>query len=186
MLLGLPGCESQRNKITMAKNNSNAKRQRNHREVGLHYKKKFRWLKTCVYCGQPKESLDHVFPLSMASGLDFSNRYVARELRRALYLVPCCNSCNSIAANKPFASILDKRHHIQSAIRKKHLKKLRVVLWERDEIEELGHAMQSEVVKMIKNRYILESRVNYPRLQSTVSKEVVEMFNVFADVCDEC
>jgi len=163
----------------MAKNHSDSRRRRNIKDVGFYYKKKFRWLNTCVYCGQPKDCYDHVMPVSVTARIDLSCQRVRHELRKCLYLVACCSSCNLIASNKPFDSILKKRAFIQSRLYKKHYKKIRTVIWEKDEIDGLGRNLRSQVLKMLNNRYVIENRIFYPIRQTRIPHEVISMFTTF-------
>lgn len=148
----------------MGKNNYAFRRQKNIRDVGSFYKKKFKWLNSCVYCGQNKESIDHVFPLSIAARLDLERKIVRDELKFGLYLVPSCMSCNLICMNKPFQSILEKRAYIQKTLREKHKKEITTVMWDKEEIDELGENLKRQVIKMLNNRFVIESRILYPVL----------------------
>jgi len=88
---------------------------------------------------------------------------VRKHLHFALYIVPCCHHCNLIASNEVFYNILEKRKYIQNKIRTKYINKLKTVLWDDEEVDELGYNMKSEVKKMLQERYLLESRINYPK-----------------------
>lgn len=85
----------------MAKNNGDIRRRKDGSIAGLYYTKKFRWLNTCVYCGQPATCKDHVFPLHISAKLNMQSDRVRFELKGGLYIVPCCTSCNQIAGGKP-------------------------------------------------------------------------------------
>lgn len=151
----------------MAKGSGNYTRLKNIRIAGGHYKKKFRWVNYCIYCGQPKECLDHVFPLSLASGLDLSRPSVKKELFQGLNMVPSCNSCNNLAIDKPFNKIKEKRRYIQKRIEKRYLKKLRTVIWSEEELKEVGPRLRADIKKMIANRIVLENRVLFPASSKT-------------------
>jgi len=151
----------------MAKGSGNYTRLKNIRIAGGHYEKKFRWVNFCVYCGQPKECLDHVFPLSLASGLDLSRPSVKQELFQGLNIVPSCSSCNRIASDYAFINIRLKRQFIQERIRKRYLKKLRAVEWTQEELSEIGYNLKSQIKKLNHNRIILENRVMWPASSKT-------------------
>lgn len=96
-----------------------------------YYTKKFKWLKTCVYCGEPAQCLDHVFPLSLSAKLDMHRSVVQDELRGGLYRVPSCNECNGLAGDEPFTSILGKRRFIQARLREKYRGRTNLWNWVR-------------------------------------------------------
>lgn len=50
---------------------------------------------TCVYCGKPANTIDHIIPRSKNGSNDESN------------IVPCCKSCNSSKKNKSLADFLN-------------------------------------------------------------------------------
>ena len=160
----------------MGKNNRALQRHRDSKNAGIYYTKKFRWINTCVYCGQPKDCFDHVFPLSRAAQINLQNAGARKQIKFGLYIVPCCNSCNLIAGNAPFCKIIDKRNYIQKKLYKKYKKKLRTVMWDEDEINELGKNLRAEVLKMLNNRYVLEKRVYYPKSPTSFSPDIVKLF----------
>ena len=148
----------------MAKSGRYSQRQRDLRETAGYYVRKFKFADWCVYCGMLKQCEDHVFPVSLAAGLSLGHWSVRSELFGGLYKVPCCNECNYIAGNKPFRSIIDKRHFIQKELRKKHHKKLATVQWSDDEKEDLGRIMYDVVNNMIDRRKLMEKRIFFPIL----------------------
>lgn len=146
----------------MAKNNRSSKRHRDIKDTRRYYKTKFKWYNFCVYCGQPQDCLDHVFPVSAAAGLDLNRPGVIAELGQGLNLVPCCNSCNHIASDKRFTNIRLKREYIQHRIYELNSKYLRTVEWSEDELVELGFNMRQQIAQMQHNRKVIENRINYP------------------------
>lgn len=146
----------------MAKNHRGLRRQRDAKRFGSLYKKKFRWVDFCIYCGQPKQCLDHVLPLSIASQIDFDNPVTKKVLGQGMNIVPSCHQCNRIAAANPFFNIREKRAFIQKRLREKLSVWLRHVIWEEDEIEELDRSMQDQVRQAMHNRDVSELRVHWP------------------------
>ena len=146
----------------MAKNYRNNRRRENVKAVGCYYKKKLKWLKNCIYCGCIPECFDHAFPISVAANLKLEYKTVRRELKQGLNMVPCCNKCNNIAGDKVFTLIKDKRKYIQEKLKKKYLKYARHVIWEKDEIDDLGPNMKAEVLRAMKNRYEIEMMITWP------------------------
>ena len=147
----------------MAKNKGSFRRTRHIQLANQFYKRKFRWVDFCIYCGGPKECLDHVFPVSIASGLKLSAQGVKKVLFQGLNVIPCCNSCNLIAGDRHLTKILDKRHYIQKKLKQNYYKKLRTVNWDDDEIQELGKNMKEHVKKMINDRVNIENRILWPK-----------------------
>lgn len=157
----------------MAKSNRATQRGRNVEAVGHLYKKKFRWLKTCVYCGMNATDLEHVLPLSVCASLDFDKIRI-RDIMFGLYVVPSCYECNSLASNKIFLNIKDKRKYIQNRLRTKHRKKLRHVVWDDEEIKELGRAMQDQIRQSMYNKFILTKRIIYPEMKDVIYEKDIE------------
>lgn len=138
------------------------KRLTDNKVAGFFYKRKFRWFNRCVYCGEPADCLDHVFPLSLASGLDLARPSVKSELKQGLNLVPCCNSCNGFASNRPFTLIREKRAWIQAKIKKKYKRHLRQIEFDDDELAEFGRNLLDFVNASVDRRNRLLSRITFP------------------------
>lgn len=112
------------------------------RTQGL-YRLKFRKADWCLYCGGPRQCLDHVFPVSRAVGLR-RGLGVRRELGpHGLCRVPSCLNCNALAGPKVFTSIRSKRAFIQDRIKKKY--KIESTMWTEEELEELSPLLRSYV-----------------------------------------
>ncbi len=163
----------------MAKSSGSSQRQKDRKIAGFYYRRKFRGLRLCIYCGQKATTLDHVFPLKIAASLDLSKENVREHLKFGLRLVPSCRECNTLAGPQPFRSILEKRRYIQKRLRDKYLKMTRTIMWSRDEIDELGPNMRREVIKMLNNRHVLEQRICWPRA-SLMPVELIDLFRVRA------
>lgn len=155
----------------MAKAHRSSRRYSNGQRIGFYYQKKFRWLETCVYCGQNATCKDHVMPLKVASQLDLTNKYLWEKIKHLMVLVPSCSECNSIAGSEVFENIRDKRSYIQNVLKKKHRKWLRHVEWDQEDIEELGPNMLVEVKKAMKNKLVVTRRVYYPCSENIIRLE---------------
>jgi len=153
----------------MGKTRRSSQRSRDMRGTGFFYKKKFRWVNFCIYCGQAQQCWDHVFPLSSAASLDLTRDSVKKVLFQGLNMVPCCASCNNTAGAERFTNIREKRAYIQKKLRQKHKKILRHIIWDDDEIEGLGKNLRNEVMRMMNNRNLIEMRVSWPAVR-TVAK----------------
>lgn len=130
------------------------------------YKWKFPKLALCIYCGEPATTKDHVFPVARAAVLDLTRPNVrAQLLPHGLCIVKACAACNSLASDRPFTSILEKRRWIQERLRKKFHKKLHSPEWEEHELNELGHGLRAYIVKAEIDAKIIWRRVNWPTLR---------------------
>lgn len=146
----------------MAKSVKHSRRWRDEQSAGIYYKKKFKWLNCCIYCGCHNQAWDHVLPISVAAQLGLSRPNIRKHLFQGLNLVPSCSECNSIAGSKPFYSIRAKRKFIQDRLKKKHKQLLRHVIWDQKELEDIGPRMTAEIKKAMRNRYEVEMRVSWP------------------------
>jgi len=78
------------------------RRRCNLKAVGRLYRKKFRWCKRCIYCGDAATGIDHVLPVSLAAsrfGDGSTEDPSKRQYRRLLIKVPACADCNGLADN---------------------------------------------------------------------------------------
>lgn len=138
------------------------------RVAGHNYSRKFRWCDKCVYCGDQSYELDHVFPVSLAAQLDLSRPNVRKEIGQGLSLVPACAECNRTAGNRPFTLIREKRQFIQARLKKKHKKLLKGVVWDVDEIEDMGPNMKRYIMESMALRWTLVQRVMWPYAPKTL------------------
>jgi len=128
---------------------------------GFLYRKKFSQVGFCVYCGDPATDFDHVLPVCKVYLFDL-NVITRKRFPQAFCMVPCCKSCNSLAGQEIFFWIKEKRRYIQEKLRNKNIKKLRTVMWDADEIAELGPNMKNEVLYYMRTRRRLEQRILHP------------------------
>lgn len=141
------------------------------RSTAQFYKKKFRWLTNCLYCGNPATELDHVFPISIAAQLELRRPSVFAAVRRGLVVVPCCGECNRICANRPFLSPLEKRAFLKRQLAKKYGKMARAVVWDEDEIDDLGPNLKSTINQKMQEKARIELRLSWPLGRTAVSRE---------------
>ena len=74
------------------------------------------WLKVlressfmCIYCGGDATEVDHIIPYSYSQNNDEKN------------LVPACSTCNGLASNKIFDSLIEKIGFVQKRRKDKKL-----------------------------------------------------------------
>lgn len=100
----------------------------------------------CVYCGESATDKEHVIP--RASGLP-------------TWVVPACSECNTIACASVHDGLLAKKRHIQSRLRKRHARSLRVPYWDEDELAELGDSLRGAVLAHQRCKSVVECRVSW-------------------------
>lgn len=129
-----------------------------------YYKRKFRFLDTCIYCGQTADSEDHVFPISRLDGLELFRPGVRNQfLPHGLCIVKSCWNCNSIASDHSFISILKKRDYIQSKLKEKYGNNF--VDWTNEELTELGYSLRQYVIRKSGEDNVIFSRIHHPKLR---------------------
>ena len=122
--------------------------------------------KKCYYCWDDATTIDHIVPVSYyyswkRKSLHLTSTYWKNNL------IDCCRECNSIAGNKVFDDIEEKKLYIQDRIRNKYKKLINMPNWTDDEINELTWTLKKEIkIQVLARKWIL-NRVNYP----------VELFN---------
>lgn len=155
-----------------------SKRKSDLKQISGYYKKKFTWFNRCVYCGGPNQCRDHVFPVKVAAQLDLKRPNVRKELGTGLVTVPCCNECNSLAGDNVFTSVYQKRLYIKEKLKKKYSGKAKQVLWDIEELEEVGFTLKTHVLRKMSELADIEKRLSWPnektRVESTVTGEILE------------
>ena len=150
-------------------------RKRDVEETKIFYKRKFRWFNRCVYCGENAEQLDHVFPVSVASTINLNFVSARKELKQGLNLVPSCEDCNRIATNKIFVSILEKRKYIQKKIREKNKNILKKVVWDEEDLEDVGYNILSTILEGQRKKEKIEFRITWPDSKSSVELNFIKL-----------
>lgn len=95
----------------------------------------------CVYCGELAKDQDHLLP----------EPYTGLEMRKEVPTVPSCSSCNGILGDLVEPIIKYRCCFISRHLRKKHgddIEKYRKGYrkrWDEDQLNELGHVLQSKV-----------------------------------------
>ena len=59
---------------------------------------------TCIYCGNPASTVDHIIPYSWVQKHEYKN------------LVPSCRTCNSIAGDKVFSGLIEKMEYMDKKL----------------------------------------------------------------------
>ena len=88
----------------------------------------------CAYCDDVASVVDHIIPASY------------RRDNREDNLAASCQICNNMAGNKVFNDFSEKQEWIRDK-RERLFKKKIIVLWLKDDFEELGFLLQNEITK---------------------------------------
>ena len=91
----------------------------------------------CVYCGSPFDVCrDHVIPTSY---LRTKRRYEGD------WLVPACRECNSTLGDRLIFNVPDRACYILGQVQRTKAKYLNSVVWDEEELTELGHNLRTYV-----------------------------------------
>jgi len=104
-------------------------------------------LEICMYCGEPADDREHVYPRSL--------------FRNNTPKVWACSECNNIASNRLFDCIEDKRDFIHKKIRKKYKWVFKTPNWDKDEINQLGYVLKTEILSAIRLKEIITRRLEW-------------------------
>lgn len=111
------------------------------KEIGRLYSRiKNHDLGICYYCGDKRECLDHVPPLSIAVDLDLDQ---FRKKGGRLLLVPSCGQCNSLLGAKRLGSICERVNLLWNAYAR--LIERTDHRWSQEEMDELGRNLRGVV-----------------------------------------
>jgi len=112
----------------------------------------------CIYCGQPKQHIDHTPPLSWvdANGSDY---FIKNQI--PFYKVPSCKDCNVILGDKPFFTIRQRKGYVAATLRERFAKELQNPMWDSEEMYALGDTLRSYIDVMQGSRLVLERRLDY-------------------------
>jgi len=103
----------------------------------------------CIYCGQPATQMDHVIPFSLVSDEPFH------------WVVPACGSCNGILSDRALHSVPSRARFIAKRLRKANRKALRSVVWDYEELADIGHGLQSHIIHEMQKVGALEDRLRH-------------------------
>lgn len=129
----------------------------------------------CIYCGEPPDGYDHVFPVWAAAGLDLYRPNVRKQLLpHGLLVVPTCRECNQIAGGHTFTSILKKRCYIQARLRQKYHRLLDAPDWSEEELLWLSGRLRRFVDGLNAKARVVFWRANWPRSRRWLLEEARE------------
>lgn len=112
----------------------------------------------CTYCGDPAWVWDHVPALATMHKREWTG-YPILEGR----LVRSCSDCNSRLGDHPSESLSARREHIARSLRRRYYKKLHLIKWDADELEDLGRSLKGFIEAGLARRQSLEERLSWLR-----------------------
>lgn len=96
-------------------------------------------LYTCVYCGAPRQCLDHVPAISLLEGIDVK-KYLEEGGKLLLY--PSCLDCNGYLSNLNLLGLYERMDHIIQRLDKKLSK---IEYWSPHELRRMGPNMKAYI-----------------------------------------
>jgi len=94
----------------------------------------------CVYCGDVRECVDHVPPLTL---VESKTPEALRDAGVMLITYPCCSTCNEQLGSKPLATYEERLIFLYN----RYLDKAdRQPMWQQWEIDELGGELKKLVL----------------------------------------
>lgn len=102
---------------------------------------------TCMYCGEPANEKEHVYPRSL----------VGEDTPK----VWACSECNNLAGAILFETIEEKRNYIQDRLRVKYRKLISLPVWTDKEISEVKGNIKREVKKQMEAKRWIQKRIEW-------------------------
>ena len=122
-------------------------RKRAVREIGQLYKRAKGFdLAKCAYCGDLRQALDHVPPISYA----YSSIDIPKFLKNggAFLLFPVCDCCNQLLGAKTLISYAERVQWLY----KKYAELIIETSWSEEELEEIGRGLKTMILAYEKQR----------------------------------
>jgi hypothetical protein len=117
------------------------------KELGQLYKRVERLdLSKCAYCGDQRDVLDHVPPITYA--------YQYLDLKKfhkdggQFLLYPCCNTCNELLGAKKLFDYPSRAAYLWG----KYSSMIKQFSWDQEELQELGNNLKTIVLSYEKQR----------------------------------
>ena len=104
----------------------------------------------CVYCGDWYQCRDHYIPTDWVG---YKKSYYAGDV------VPCCTECNNCLNNIAIFDIGKRAQYLIPIIEAKGQKWLRLPVWPKSELKEMGYTLRKQIEKGLMLREITIMRV---------------------------
>lgn len=99
----------------------------------------------CVYCGDWFECLDHYVPIAWTG---YHRSFRAGEV------VPCCRECNALLGRLALFSLAARAEYLLGVYPQRAQKWLKVPLWSKAELSEMGYAMRCQIERALTLRAV--------------------------------
>jgi len=117
------------------------------------YKREYPFGDNCGYCGQSADSEDHIPPLAILPMLIAAGEGDRYERR----LIPACRDCNVRLGASHAMTLRKRRKVLASRLERKYKHLLRRVVWDEDELSEMGRNMRGYIeTSQAKREYVME------------------------------
>lgn len=135
----------------------------------------------CVYCGCLADTRDHVIPLSYSRSGNQKDRRRHQWRSESKNLVDACRECNSLAGDKVFTDVDEKREYIQQRLEYRYRRILDMPVWSDKEINEMGYNLKRELKLKTLARKWIENRIHHPNILWTDAEPSGEMLRYLSD-----
>jgi hypothetical protein len=118
-------------------------------------------IEKCFYCGEDADTKDHIIPVSFYYSGKRKGRHLTSEYGKE-NLISSCRECNSIAGNKVFDDVYEKKDFIQQRLKFKYKKVINLPFWSEEEIKEMGSSLRKDIrIEQLARKWVL-NRIDYP------------------------
>lgn len=93
----------------------------------------------CGYCGDNADTIDHVPPLASLDAFEASGQ------RPECIAIPACRDCNTRLGKIPAPTLPRRRKILLTKLQRKYKSILRKVVWDEEELQELGNNLKSYI-----------------------------------------
>ena len=107
----------------------------------------------CVYCGEFADCKDHFLPISKAVMMSES-----MDISSGRYLLPSCMECNSLAGDKVFSTVNNKRDYVFGQLKGKYYGFGNFLP---EELSEFGYNLRTAILGDMRNKRRLDWRLKW-------------------------
>lgn len=118
------------------------------------------YIRPCVYCGMPADTVDHVPPRHMRVQIQALGLVGIQERE-----VPACRECNSALGARPLLTVTERRDYMKDFIRRRYKSVLRMKDFTEEELLELGESLRGMIRRNLSMRQIIQQRLRWPSCQ---------------------
>lgn len=112
-------------------------------------------MNSCAYCGEASCCFDHVIPRQYLSP---NKKRTGKEVG---FKVPSCSQCNSILGDRIFKNLVERKEFVHKRLRVKLRKHSARVMWDEEEMAEMGPVLRSTIEIAQAKTDIARDRIAY-------------------------